>query len=1613
MAVQFNAGTASIKISPDLSGFHRRVKMQLRSERVEAPVIIVPDLNNFKQRLEAGLGRYNASLKVKVSPDLSGFRQQLRTDLAATSVDSAVTIPVRLDLTVAREQLRAFRVEASRAMHADFDLDITAALAQLAALRAASQGIGSVGGIGSIGTAASGIISPIGLATAALVGLAAVSLVPLIGQLAQAAGVISLLPAVAASAAAGIATIVIGSTGVFDAFSKGSKAAEDAAKNAAKTAKQQATEARERASAGKAVANAERGVEKAADGVARAERGVGTALDNVERAERGVTQAQKRSEDAQKSLTRARKDAQEQIEDLKLSLRGAELDERGAEQAVRRAERQLRDLWKDNKVVTPDDVAEATLNVDEAKFRLDEVRERNGDLREEVAAANKAGVEGSEQVISAKEAIADADQGVIDSQKSLADSHLAVADAQGAVLDAQQNLADSQEAVIDAQQRAAEATTANADAVDEYAAALANLSPNARAFVEDTRSLGDAWKDLRLQIQDNLFAGLGGSITDLATNYFPILKNGLGGIVTEINIGLKNAIADLSSESSKLDWTNILENTRISMQPVIDGLSDLFGGLTNIASIGSDFLPGLSGSFADTMKSFQEWTASDEGQNKIRTFMEDSIRAFGEIKDLFVEIGRVVGGLFSTSDEAGQSMVKSLTDTMREFADWMRTAEGQQKMRDFWEDVRRTITDILTLVKEAGILVAQTTDLINRAFPTEGAPVGVFGAANSASKGDFGGALRSLGGVAGDSYASIFRAAGVPGANGGAINMGIGNIKKTWGWLSGLFGGDGGGDGNLPSPENGEGFTPNTNGNGIAFLPNTVPGPNVGGGRSGGQKQYTREEWEKTFGDVEEFDRQLEELQLKSIETQRIGSSEFGTFGSNAAQALISLGTGDFSNFKSSLGDLAKNILGTTEDGQTNWGNLGSKIGEVVGNITEKIFPGLKEGLGTLLEFGRGIVEGFGGNWDRLKGMAAGPINWIIDHVINGALKSAWDAVANVFGLDKWDGVNRIEISGTGKSEGGPELVQRYATGGHVRGRGGPTDDLIDAKLSNGEYVMRASAVDKIGVANLDRLNNNPLIAKGKVLAEGMFTGIRMKVGGSVDEAVARAKGFMQHESGKPYQYGGTGNPSWDCSGLWSGIVNELSGRPATSGRLFNTESDFESMGWKPGLDGRVTIGIMRGGGGENSHMAGTIDGTNAESSGDNGVQWGGPARGSDNSMFGLQYTLQELAGQFASGGQGGGGLFASAANAARRLAASTFDKAVTGIGAGIPDFGPSLVGQLPKAAFNAIKDALTAAIRGSMSSGSGSGSFEPGAGAEQWRQMMIDAYKNQGYDPTPAKIDAWMRQVDTESGGDKDIAQQIVDVNGTGEAAGVGLGQMIPETWQAYRDPALPDDRRNAWAMLNAMVRYGEQKYGDRLLDVIGQGHGYALGGIIPGYSPGQDKFQVGVSGGESIMRPEWTRAVGSSFVDGMNSIARKQGVEGVQRAMGMQMAGMFAEGGVFTPEEQRLYLEGRISQFGTQAGDIAKKALPEILGVQGTPLDLNHRYWQAAMDIQSAAMGAQAVGPVVSDQLGSNSIQSAIAEGGRVIEEHIHYHVADMAEAIQKERIRQQQQALSFTGR
>ena len=87
-----------------------------------------------------------------------------------------------------------------------------------------------------------------------------------------------------------------------------------------------------------------------------------------------------------------------------------------------------------------------------------------------------------------------------------------------------------------------------------------------------------------------------------------------------------------------------------------------------------------------------------------------------------------------------------------------------------------------------------------------------------------------------------------------------------------------------------------------------------------------------------------------------------------------------------------------------------------------------------------------------------------------------------------------------------------------------------------------------------------------------------------------------------------------------------------------------------------------------------------------------------------------------------------------------------------------------------------------------------------------------------------------------------------------------------------------------------------------------YATGGVLPGYTPGRDVHsfvsptagRLELSGGEAIMRPEFTAAVGTGFVDTYNHIARTSGVEGVRRALGFADGGViqrFARGGVVFP--------------------------------------------------------------------------------------------------------------------
>lgn len=120
-------------------------------------------------------------------------------------------------------------------------------------------------------------------------------------------------------------------------------------------------------------------------------------------------------------------------------------------------------------------------------------------------------------------------------------------------------------------------------------------------------------------------------------------------------------------------------------------------------------------------------------------------------------------------------------------------------------------------------------------------------------------------------------------------------------------------------------------------------------------------------------------------------------------------------------------------------------------------------------------------------------------------------------------------------------------------------------------------------------------------------------------------------------------------------------------------------------------------------------------------------------------------------------------------------------------------------------------------------------SGAEGWRNLAIIAMQRTGFNyRDESQIGAMLAQIQSESGGNAGIAQQIVDINGTGESAAVGLLQIIPGTFAAYRDESLPNDRRDPLANMTAALNYYRARYGTDLTTVWGHGHGYHEGGLM-----------------------------------------------------------------------------------------------------------------------------------------------------------------------------------------
>ena len=188
------------------------------------------------------------------------------------------------------------------------------------------------------------------------------------------------------------------------------------------------------------------------------------------------------------------------------------------------------------------------------------------------------------------------------------------------------------------------------------------------------------------------------------------------------------------------------------------------------------------------------------------------------------------------------------------------------------------------------------------------------------------------------------------------------------------------------------------------------------------------------------------------------------------------------------LGDLIPGIKNL-------FSGAGDKIKEVWNSIVDW-FKGLPDKLLKALSgIGDGIKNIFDGAVDGIKEGFKSGLNWVIKQ-INKLVKAANKVIGWIPGVD----MKIPEV---------PELASggyvNYAGGGSIRGAGSGTSDSIPAMVSNGEFVLKASAVRRLGLDNVTAMNEGkstgrdaPIVGEMHVKEEADALAIAQQIGALV-----------------------------------------------------------------------------------------------------------------------------------------------------------------------------------------------------------------------------------------------------------------------------------------------------------------------------------------------------------------------------------------------------------------------------------------------------------------------------------------------------------------------------------
>jgi phage-related protein len=245
----------------------------------------------------------------------------------------------------------------------------------------------------------------------------------------------------------------------------------------------------------------------------------------------------------------------------------------------------------------------------------------------------------------------------------------------------------------------------SADSAEEFEQAIADMNPKVQEIARAFRQFKPAIDEMKEGIQTNLLDGLAPGIESAMNNLLPIVSEGSKLIATTWNHSFQDVLTELSSEQAQYGMASIMANTAKmgdNMRPVLANLTAAFGSL---AEQGSKFLPEFGTWAADISQSFRDWVESlkqinpETGLSKFDETVEKAKVNAGYLKDIFGGLFGTLGNVFSAAEASGGGLLKAMGDNM-------------QHLKEITEEGTKGYTEITKFMGSASEMMTQVGTLM-------------------------------------------------------------------------------------------------------------------------------------------------------------------------------------------------------------------------------------------------------------------------------------------------------------------------------------------------------------------------------------------------------------------------------------------------------------------------------------------------------------------------------------------------------------------------------------------------------------------------------------------------------------------------------------------------------------------------------------------------------------------------------------------------------------------------------------------------------------------------------------------------------------------------------------